>query len=72
MKCNVGGIDRVLRIAVGLVLTGLAASNVVGAWGWIGIVPLATGLFRFCPLYPILGVNSCGAGSDCGGGGCCK
>jgi hypothetical protein len=72
MKCNVGGIDRVLRIAVGLVLTGLAASNIVGAWGWIGVVPLATGLFRFCPIYPVLGINSCGAGSDCNGGGCCK
>ena len=72
MKCNVGGIDRVLRIAVGLVLVGLAASGIVGLWGWIGIVPLATGLFRFCPLYPVLGINSCGKGSDCGGGGCCK
>ena len=42
MKCNVGGIDRVLRIVVGLVLVGLAASNEVGVWGWIGIIPLAT------------------------------
>ena len=67
MKCNVGGIDRVLRIAVGLVLVGLAASSVVGLWGWIGIFPLATGLFKFCPLYPMLGMNSCGTG-----GGCCK
>ena len=72
MKCNVGGVDRVLRIAVGLVLTSLAASNVVGAWAWVGIVPLVTGLFRFCPLYPLLGINSCGTGSDCSGGGCCK
>lgn len=72
MKCNVGGVDRVLRIAVGLVLTSLAASNVVGAWAWVGIVPLATGLFRFCPLYPLLGINSCGNGSDCSGGGCCN
>ena len=72
MKCNVGRIDRVLRIAVGLVLIALAASNVIGMWGWIGIVPLATGLFRFCPLYPVLGINSCGTGSSCGGGGCCK
>jgi len=63
MKCNIGRIDRALRISVGLVLVGLAASNVVGVWGWIGIVPLATGLFKFCPLYPILGINSCGAGS---------
>ena len=72
MKCNVGSIDRVLRISVGLVLIGLAASGVVGAWGWIGIAPLATGLFKFCPLYPVLGINSCGAGSDCSGGSCCK
>ncbi len=70
MKCNVGGIDRVLRIVVGLVLVGLAVSNEVGVWGWIGIIPLATGLLKFCPLYPMLGINSCGTG--CGGGGCCK
>jgi len=62
MKCNVGGIDRVLRIVVGLVLIGLAASNVVGIWGWIGIVPLATGLLKFCPLYTMLGIKSCGTG----------
>jgi hypothetical protein len=72
MKCNVGGIDRVLRIAVGLALIALAASNVIGIWGWIGAVPLVTGLFRFCPLYPILGINSCGTGTGCGGSGCCK
>ena len=70
MKCNVGRIDRVLRISVGLVLVGLAISNVIGVWGWIGIVPLATGLFKFCPLYPILGINSCGA--DYGKGSCSK
>jgi hypothetical protein len=70
MKCNVGGIDRVLRIVVGLVLVGLATSNEVGVWGWIGIIPFATGLFKFCPLYPMLGINSCGPG--CGGSGCCK
>ena len=71
MKSNVGGIDRILRMVVGLVLIGLAVTGNVGAWGWIGAVPLATGLFRFCPLYPMLGINSCGTGSDCGGG-CCK
>jgi hypothetical protein len=72
MKCNVGGIDRVLRVAVGLVLIGLAASGVIGIWGWVGVVPLVTGLFRFCPLYTVLGLNSCGSGSGCSGGGCCK
>ena len=64
MKCNVGRIDRGLRITIGLVLVALAASNVVGLWGWIGLIPLATGLFKFCPLYPILGMNSCGAGKE--------
>ena len=59
MKSNVGGIDRVLRIVVGLVLIGLAATGTVGWWGWLGVVPLLTGLFSFCPLYTLLGVNSC-------------
>jgi hypothetical protein len=72
MKCNVGGIDRILRVAVGLLLLALAASNVIGLWGWIGIVPVLTGLFRFCPLYPVLGINSCSTASGCGDGGCCK
>ena len=58
MKCNVGGVDRVLRIAVGMVLIGLAASGAGGVWGWIGVVPLATGLFKFCPAYTLLGVNT--------------
>lgn len=70
MKSNVGRIDRVLRISVGLILIGLAASHVVGVWGWIGVVPLATGLFKFCPLYPMLGINSCGG--SCSNGSCSK
>ena len=59
MKTNVGGIDRVLRIIVGLALIALAATGTVGVWGWIGVVPLLTGLIRWCPLYPLLGINSC-------------
>lgn len=59
MKLNVGGIDRVLRILVGLVLIGLAATGTVGWWGWLGIVPLATGLFSWCPPYAILGWSTC-------------
>jgi hypothetical protein len=59
MKSNVGGIDRILRIVVGLVLVALAATGTVGIWGWIGLVPLATGLFRFCPVYPLLGMSTC-------------
>ena len=49
MKINVGTIDRVLRIVAGLVLIALAATGTVGWWGWLGVVPLATGLFRLRP-----------------------
>jgi len=59
MKSNVGGIDRVLRIAAGLVLLGLTLSGNVGAWGWLGIVPLATGTIGWCPPYAIFGLNTC-------------
>lgn len=59
MKANVGGIDRILRIAIGLVLVALAITGTVGPWGWIGLVPLATGALGFCPLYPLFGFSSC-------------
>ena len=59
MHFNVGGIDRMLRIVVGLVLIALAATGTVGWWGYIGVVPLLTGIFRFCPAYPLLGMSTC-------------
>lgn len=59
MNANVGGIDRILRIVVGLVLIGLTLSGTIGVWGWIGLVPLATGAMSRCPLYPMIGVNTC-------------
>jgi len=59
IKFNVGGPDRMLRIALGLVLIVLAAMGIIGWWGWLGLIPLATGLLRFCPLYPLLGMNTC-------------
>jgi len=62
MKLNVGGIDRILRIVAGLALIALAASGTVGVWGWIGVVPLLTGTFKFCPAYTILGMNTCSTG----------
>lgn len=62
MKFNVGTIDRVMRIVAGAALIGLAATGTVGVWGWIGVVPLATGLFKFCPAYALIGVNTCPAG----------
>jgi hypothetical protein len=59
MKVNVGSVDRAVRIVAGAVLIGLAATDTIGLWGYIGIVPLATGLFRFCPAYGLLGLNTC-------------
>lgn len=59
MKANVGSVDRALRIVVGLALIGAAAAGMVGLWGYIGVVPLATGLFRFCPAYLPFGFSSC-------------
>ena len=59
MQCNVGGIDRTLRIVIGALLIVLAMVGVIGSWGWIGILPLATGIFRFCPAYPLLGIKTC-------------
>lgn len=59
MKANVGGIDRILRIVAGLALIGLTLTGNIGVWGWIGVVPLATGAVGFCPLYPLLGFSTC-------------
>lgn len=59
LKSNVGGIDRILRIVAGIVLIALTLMGVIGIWGWIGIVLLATGLFRTCPVYSLLGFNTC-------------
>ena len=59
MESNVGTIDRTLRIVGGLVLIVLAVLGKVGWWGYIGIVPLATGLFRYCPAYSLLGMRTC-------------
>jgi hypothetical protein len=59
MKLNVGGLDRVLRIVAGAALIGLTVAGTIGAWGWIGVVPLATGLIGFCPIYPLLGLSTC-------------
>lgn len=59
MKKNVGNIDRLLRITLGLVLVVLAATGTLGVWAWLGLVPLATGLTGWCPPYSLLGINTC-------------
>ena len=59
MIANVGTVDRALRIAAGLALITATLMGWIGMWGWIGVVPLATGVFRFCPAYLPFGVSSC-------------
>jgi O-antigen ligase len=59
MKANVGTLDRALRIVAGLALIALAVTGTIGLWGYLGVVLLATGVFRFCPAYPLLGLNTC-------------
>ncbi len=59
MTKNVGGVDRTLRIVAGLALIAAAATGAIGVWGYIGLVPLATGLMGWCPPYAILGFNTC-------------
>lgn len=58
MKTNVGGMDRILRAAVGLGLVGWVAFG-GPVWAWVGVVPLATAAIGFCPLYPLIGLNTC-------------
>ncbi|MWJ27652.1 DUF2892 domain-containing protein [Halomonas sediminis] len=59
MKTNVGKVDKIARIVIGLALIVLALAGVIGVWGWIGILPLATGLLGVCPAYKLLGINTC-------------
>ena len=56
---NEGNVDRGLRVVVGLAVLSLVFVGPQTAWGWVGLVPLVTGLAGFCPLYSILGINTC-------------
>lgn len=61
MKANVGSIDKVLRIVAGLGLIGAAAAGAIPAWGYIGVIPLLTGLMGWCPAYVLFGMSTCPA-----------
>ncbi len=61
-RTNVGGLDKILRIVVGIALLAAGWFGPLGWWGLIGLVPLATGLMNTCPLYTILGLNTCPIG----------
>ncbi|RRQ24564.1 DUF2892 domain-containing protein [Guyparkeria sp. SCN-R1] len=69
MTANVGMIDKWLRIVVGVLLIALALFGVIGWWGYIGIIPLATGVINFCPVYKLIGFDTRGAGVDKSGDG---
>ena len=56
---NVGIVDRALRIGVGVLLVALAATGTIGYWGYIGLVPLLTGLVGSCPAYSLFGISTC-------------
>jgi hypothetical protein len=59
MKTNVGTLDRIARVVLGLLLIALTLSGVIGVWGWIGVLPLATAAMGYCPAYTLLGVSTC-------------
>ncbi len=59
MTKNVGGIDRTLRIVIGLALIAGAATSTIGMWGYLGVAPLLTGLMGRCPPYALFGFNTC-------------
>lgn len=56
---NVGKMDRVLRVIIGLALVALAATGTLGVWAWVGLIPLLTGLMGWCLLYRLFGFNTC-------------
>ncbi|CAM3461595.1 DUF2892 domain-containing protein [Hydrogenibacillus schlegelii] len=58
MKANMGPVDRVIRVIIGIVLLFLVFVGPKTPWGWIGLVPLLTGLIGFCPLYAIFGIST--------------
>jgi hypothetical protein len=57
---NVGQIDKIIRIVLGLALIALVFVGPQTPWGWIGVVLVVTGLVGFCPAYKLIGVNTCG------------
>jgi hypothetical protein len=62
MTANVGSVDRIIRIVLGLAILSLLFLLEGNArwWGLLGLVPLATGLISWCPAYKLLGMNTCG------------
>lgn len=59
MQKNLGRLDKIARLSLGAILLSLTATGIIGTWGWLGLIPLLTGTTGVCPLYSLLGINSC-------------
>lgn len=59
LHMNVGTADRTIRILIGLTLIGLTLSGTIGAWGWVGLLPIITGALGWCPAYLPFGISTC-------------
>lgn len=66
MKVNEGRTDRIVRVLLGIVLISMVFVGPQSVWGWAGLIPLLTGLVGYCPLYSLLGVNTCGCNKSDG------
>ena len=60
---NIGSTDKIARLVVGALLILLALLGQIGAWGWIGVVPVATALLGWCPAYTLFGIKTCPTGN---------
>jgi hypothetical protein len=65
MKINIGGVDRFFRVVIGVLLIGLAIFDRIGPWGYIGILPIATALIGWCPVYAPFGFSTCCCAENC-------
>lgn len=59
MIVNIGGLDRIIRVVIGIILIALTALKVISPWGWLGIILILTGTFRYCPAYSLFGLRTC-------------
>jgi hypothetical protein len=59
MRQNEGSLDRTLRVIIGIVLIAMVFVGPKSAWGWVGLIPLLTGLVGICPLYRLVGMSTC-------------
>lgn len=64
MKANVGGIDKWARITIGALLVILALTGTIGLWGYLGLIPLLTGVLNYCPAYQVFGIRTCPRQAD--------